>query len=196
MPGSSRAADLLRAGQRVTFAAEPSERGPRAVHVEAGKSAVVPLAPDVAVVRWLGVLLLAATLLFRFGAGWSWWLSWLLAINPVTFAAFALDKRRAILGARRVPERTLLGLALLGGTPSAALAMPLLKHKTRKGSFRLAFAAVVTVQVGGAGGGVVVLGTVRKAGSRSPVHFGHSRQVRWKYRSLEHLRLPSWSSRR
>lgn len=137
---------LLRAGQRVTFAAEPSERGPRAVHVESGKPGVA-LAPDVAVAAAVAALLAVATLALRLGLGWGWPSAWLGAVNPLTLAAFALDKRRAILGARRVPERALLGLALLGGSPAAGLAMPLLKHKTRKGAFQLAFAAVVAAQL-------------------------------------------------
>lgn len=137
---------LLRAGQRVTFAAEPSERGPRAVHVEPGKR-IIPLAPDLAAATFLGLLLVTTTLLLRFAANWPWVLSWPVAINPLTFALFALDKHRATLGSRRISERTLLFLSLLGGTPAALLAMPLLRHKTRKRSFRLAFAVVVVVQV-------------------------------------------------
>ena len=137
---------LLRAGQRVKFAAEPSERGLRAVHVEPGRRAV-PLAPDVAIALGVVAGLVAMALAFHFGLAWSWPLSWLGAVNPVAFAAFALDKRRAILGARRISEPSLLGLCFFGGTPAALLAMPLLRHKTRKGSFRLAFAATVAAQV-------------------------------------------------
>ncbi len=135
---------MLTAGQRVRFSAEPSERGPRAVRVEPGK---VGLAPDLALGLGFGLLLISGTLILRLALGWYWVWAWLGTINPVTLAAFAIDKRRAILGARRISEKTLLALALAGGSPGAAVAMPLLRHKTRKGSFRLAFAAVVSAQI-------------------------------------------------
>lgn len=57
--------------------------------------------------------------------------------NLLTYAAFALDKRRAVQGGWRIPERTLLLLAALGGWPAAKLAQHRLRHKTRKQPFRL-----------------------------------------------------------
>jgi uncharacterized membrane protein YsdA (DUF1294 family) len=47
-----------------------------------------------------------------------------------------------------VPERVLLGLALLGGSPGAWAGMTLFRHKTVKGRFRLAFAVIVALQLG------------------------------------------------
>jgi len=38
-----------------------------------------------------------------------------------SFAAYGFDKRRAATGGRRVPERTLLVLALVGGWPGSIL---------------------------------------------------------------------------
>lgn len=61
---------------------------------------------------------------------------YLLVLNAMTFAVFASDKRRAAGGDRRVPERTLLGLAALGGTPGAFAARRVFRHKTRKQPFR------------------------------------------------------------
>jgi uncharacterized membrane protein YsdA (DUF1294 family) len=71
--------------------------------------------------------------------------AYLAVINAVTFAAFAWDKRAAERRARRVPERRLLLLAAIGGTPGALAGQQLLRHKTRKEPFRSrlwAFAAV------------------------------------------------------
>ncbi|MCB1335510.1 MAG: DUF1294 domain-containing protein [Roseivivax sp.] len=59
----------------------------------------------------------------------------MFALNVLTYAAFARDKRRARKGGRRVPERTLLGLALVGGWPAAKLAQHWLRHKTYKQPF-------------------------------------------------------------
>lgn len=67
-------------------------------------------------------------------------------INGVTFALFALDKARAQTGGRRVSERTLLGLAALGGSPAALAAQQILRHKTRKQPFGARLAAIAGTQ--------------------------------------------------
>src|SRR4051812_29333430 len=73
---------------------------------------------------------------------WSWpvWLGcWLLVVNVVTFSYYGYDKVRAQGGEGRVPELVLHGLAAVGGSPGAFLAMWLFRHKTVKGSFRILF---------------------------------------------------------
>ncbi len=60
----------------------------------------------------------------------------LLALNAIAFVAFAADKQAAIDDARRIPERTLLTLALIGGALGAVAAQQMLRHKTRKRPFR------------------------------------------------------------
>jgi uncharacterized membrane protein YsdA (DUF1294 family) len=59
------------------------------------------------------------------------------AMSVVTFIAYGIDKSSARAGRRRIPERTLHLLALLGGWPGALLAMPLVRHKRRKAPFVL-----------------------------------------------------------
>lgn len=61
---------------------------------------------------------------------------WFLLVNSLTFTAFYVDKRRAVAGEWRVPERTLLLLATIGGWPAAKAAQLTLRHKTRKQPFR------------------------------------------------------------
>ncbi|WP_346770448.1 DUF1294 domain-containing protein [Sphingomonas sp. AOB5] len=61
---------------------------------------------------------------------------------------FGQDKQRAVKGARRIPERELLGLALIGGTPGAFLARTLFRHKTRKQPFTGWLWAIAVAQAG------------------------------------------------
>ena len=82
-----------------------------------------------------GIMLLAAFL-------------FLLAINCVTILRFREDKRRAIAGARRIPEADLLWLALIGGAPGALLARKLFRHKTRKEPFSTRLQLIAVVQAG------------------------------------------------
>ena len=51
-------------------------------------------------------------------------------LNLLTFLVFGWDKQAAALRRPRVPERTLLILAVLGGGPAALLARPVFRHKT------------------------------------------------------------------
>lgn len=77
--------------------------------------------------------------------------AYLALINLLTFAAFGLDKRRAIGRARRIPERRLLGLAAAGGGPGAALARRLFRHKTVKEPFASRLRLILTLQAIAAG---------------------------------------------
>lgn len=74
-------------------------------------------------------------------------LVYLLAVNLLTFAVFAGDKRSALAGVRRTPERLLLQLALIGGSPGAIAAQQLLRHKTRKEPFRSLLWSIAAGQI-------------------------------------------------
>jgi uncharacterized membrane protein YsdA (DUF1294 family) len=76
----------------------------------------------------------------------------LLLVNLWTLLCFRSDKQRAVRGERRVPERTLLTLALVGGTPAAFLARRRFRHKTRKQPFSFYLQLIACVQVGALGG--------------------------------------------
>ena len=133
----------LRTGQKVEFAAEPGDKGLRAVRVVPGR---VGLSPALSAGGLLVAVLVAlAGALHHFGAGWV--VAVLAAVWAGTWFVYAWDKRRAGLHERRVPESVLLTLALLGGSPAALVAMVILRHKTRKVSFLVKFAVVVVAQV-------------------------------------------------
>ncbi len=70
----------------------------------------------------------------------------LAAINIATFAAFAFDKHQARTGGRRIPERTLLLMAAIGGSPAALAAQQVLRHKTRKQPFGARLSWIVGTQ--------------------------------------------------
>jgi uncharacterized membrane protein YsdA (DUF1294 family)/cold shock CspA family protein len=132
----------LRVGQRVAFEAEDAERGPRATRVEPGRRGLTH-----ALAAGLGTaIVVAGIVIFLRLQGVSWAVAWLVAISPATAAVFAWDKHKALLYGRRVPEAVLLGLALVGGSPGAAVAMAGLRHKTRKTSFLVGFGVVVLIQ--------------------------------------------------
>lgn len=63
-------------------------------------------------------------------------LVYLAAINVVAFAAMGWDKRLAERGDRRISERDLLTLAVIGGSLGAIAAQQAFRHKTRKEPFR------------------------------------------------------------
>ena len=75
-----------------------------------------------------------------------------VAMSFSTFIAYGFDKRRAINGGRRVPERTLHLMALLGGWPGGLLGQRQFRHKTEKFSFLVVFWLVVLLHVGIVGG--------------------------------------------
>lgn len=79
-------------------------------------------------------------------------LAGLTAINGWTAFRFWHDKRLAIAGARRIPERDLLFLAFIGGTPGAFLARHLFRDKTRKEPFSTYLQLIGVLQVGGIAG--------------------------------------------
>jgi uncharacterized membrane protein YsdA (DUF1294 family) len=70
-----------------------------------------------------------------------------IVMSIVCFAAYGLDKRRAMRGGRRISERTLQLLALLGGWPGAIVAQRHFRRKTIKLSFMLMFWLVVTLHI-------------------------------------------------
>jgi len=86
-----------------------------------------------------------AVLLWR-GLSFDLLLSWLVSINLVAFLTYGFDKIQARRHSRRVTERTLLLLALIGGSIGALLGMQIFRHKTIKASFRRRFWLVIAAQ--------------------------------------------------
>jgi uncharacterized membrane protein YsdA (DUF1294 family) len=77
-------------------------------------------------------------------------IAWLV-VNMLTACVYAYDKWQAKRGGGRVRERTLLGLAAVGGAVGALGAMRLVRHKTRKPAFRVGVPALLVLQAGAVG---------------------------------------------
>jgi len=75
-------------------------------------------------------------------------------MSLVTFVTYGFDKRRAQNDGRRVPEKTLHLMALLGGWPGALMGQRAFRHKTQKLSFRVVFWLCVVLHL------IVVSGAV------------------------------------
>ena len=132
----------LKAGQRVRFSVETTDRGPRAKEVEPGVRGLPPWA--LAAVGLTVVVGLLGYGFFRLGLGilGAVFVAW----NLATWLVYGWDKRQAGSEGRRVPEVVLLGMALAGGSPGAGLGMWAFRHKLRKRSFMTAFFAILLLQ--------------------------------------------------
>ena len=73
--------------------------------------------------------------------------SYLLIINAVGLASMLLDKLKAKKNAWRIPERTLLLIAILGGSVGSLLGMYLVRHKTQHPKFTVGVPLILAVQV-------------------------------------------------
>ena len=73
-------------------------------------------------------------------------LLYVLVMSLLLFAVMGADKRRARGGARRVPEKRLFLLALLGGAFGGWLGMYVFHHKTKHWYFRWGFALLTAAQ--------------------------------------------------
>jgi len=68
-----------------------------------------------------------------------------LSVSVVTLLAYAADKRAAVKGRSRTPERALHLLELLGGWPGGVLARRWLRHKSRDLTFRIVSWSIIAL---------------------------------------------------
>ena len=77
----------------------------------------------------------------------KYFLLYLLLINAVAFVLMLADKQKARKNRWRIPERTLIGSALLGGSLGALLGMYTFRHKTKHLKFTLGIPAILIGQL-------------------------------------------------
>jgi len=73
-------------------------------------------------------------------------IAFLMTINIAGFAVCAADKRSAVRRRRRVPERALFMLALIGGAAGVWAAMLICSHKTKKRRFAILMPMILLAQ--------------------------------------------------
>ena len=73
---------------------------------------------------------------------------YLIGINVLTFLIYGVDKWKAQRDKWRIPEDTLIWLAIAGGSVGALLGMNLFRHKTKHRKFFLGIPAILLVQLG------------------------------------------------
>ena len=86
-----------------------------------------------------------------------WWLGmntlhsclayYLLGINAVTFIVYGIDKYKAKKAKWRIPEATLLLLAVLGGSIGAWMGIKVWHHKTMHKKFKYGIPAILLIQI-------------------------------------------------
>ena len=72
--------------------------------------------------------------------------TYLILVNVLGLVIMHLDKNKARRGQWRIPENTLLAIAILGGSIGIFLGMQLFRHKTKKLKFVMGIPVILAVQ--------------------------------------------------
>ena len=71
----------------------------------------------------------------------------IVIINIVTFIIYGIDKYKAKKGKWRIPENSLIGLAIIGGCIGAYLGMRVWHHKTMHLKFKYGIPLIIIIQL-------------------------------------------------
>ena len=74
-------------------------------------------------------------------------LVYLFTVNAIGFALMLIDKYKAQKNLWRIPENTLQGVALIGGSLGCILGMHLIRHKTKHPKFSIGLPVIFALQV-------------------------------------------------
>ena len=72
---------------------------------------------------------------------------YLLIVNAAGFALMLADKHKARKKLWRVPEATLMGVAVLGGSIGSLLGMYTVRHKTKHPKFTVGIPVILALQI-------------------------------------------------
>ena len=73
---------------------------------------------------------------------------YLLIVNLTAFFLYGIDKKRAIKQKWRTSEKTLILIAVIGGSVGAICGMQVFRHKTKHIKFKFGLPAILIVQLG------------------------------------------------
>ena len=74
-------------------------------------------------------------------------LLYLIIINATGFLLMLADKSKAKRGAWRIPEATLMGVAVIGGSIGSLIGMKLFRHKTRHPKFYIGIPLILALHI-------------------------------------------------
>lgn len=74
-------------------------------------------------------------------------LFYLIIINLTGYTAMYIDKQKAIKKKWRIPESTLIGIALIGGSIGSYLGMQTFRHKTKHVKFKFGIPFIFFLQI-------------------------------------------------
>ena len=72
---------------------------------------------------------------------------YLIIINLLGFAIMGIDKKKAKMGNRRIPENTLFAFTFLGGGIGTIAGMYTFRHKTQKLGFVIGFPLITILEI-------------------------------------------------
>ena len=74
-------------------------------------------------------------------------LSYLFIINLLGFFIMLIDKQRAIHKEWRIPEKTLIGISVFGGSIGMLFGMSSFRHKTKHKKFTIGVPFILLMQI-------------------------------------------------
>ncbi|WP_160687793.1 DUF1294 domain-containing protein [Clostridium sp. C2-6-12] len=75
-------------------------------------------------------------------------ITYLLIINFVGFIIMLIDKKRAVHKEWRIPENTLIGISIAGGSIGMLFGMSAFRHKTKHVKFKYGVPFILFIQIG------------------------------------------------
>lgn len=72
---------------------------------------------------------------------------YLIAVNALGFILMLLDKQFAKNKSRRIPEATLMGVAVIGGSIGSLIGMYTVRRKTKHPKFTIGIPVILAIQL-------------------------------------------------
>lgn len=74
-------------------------------------------------------------------------IAYLILVNAAAFALMFADKQKAIRSQWRIPEKVLIGVAVMGGSIGVIAGMYTFRHKTRHAKFKYGLPLILLAQL-------------------------------------------------